>query len=635
VPDSDQPHPNRLRHFFEGDLSRTLALGMIATFGCLLLIGWNLWGPHQSFQHASAQQERVQRLIASITQLEGQRDAAKIEELTRSLDAHLRGELDASEKRIETAIALSILAGAVLLVMWVAVIRSVRRSLSISADELSERRALEEKLQNAQRLESLNVLAGGIAHDFNNLLTGILSNAGTARRKLAANEAAQQHLSEIVRGSKIAAHLTGQLLAYAGRGQFQVLARDLTAEVREILDLLETSVRTKAKLDLQLADGLPAILVDPTQIQQVLMNLVVNAAESADAEVHVRIETKAIEITENEIRELVPGSPLKPGPVVALDVSDNGSGMDAETLQRIFDPFFTTKSAGRGLGLAASLGIVHRHKGGIRVQSKPGCGTSFRVVFPASSQIVRPMVESPVSDLSGHGVILVVDDDDYILQAVYVALESYGYSVLLANSGAAAIQVFEERSEQIDLVLLDMLMPGMSGEETFGALRAIRPDVKVLLSTGFAPDEAAQKFTDEGLAGFLRKPYDPNQLAGEVQRIIERGHAQPAEQMTEALRDLRTSYREKLPDQLGELTERLRASREPSGSEAFLQAREIAHRIAGTAGSYGFGDIGAALGRIDEALQEVSAEDVEDARWSDIDAALAEIQEHLSPADNP
>jgi signal transduction histidine kinase/CheY-like chemotaxis protein len=635
VPDSNELQSNRLRRFFEGDLARTLALGMAATFACLLLIGWNLWGPHQSFQHASAQQERLQRQLERISQLDGQRKAAKIEELTDSLGAYLHGELDASEKRIDTAIALSILAGAVLLVMWVAVIRTIRRSLAVRTSELGERRALEDKLQDAQRFESLNVLAGGIAHDFNNLLTGILSNAGTARRKLAANEAAQQHLSEIVRGSKIAAQLTGQLLAYAGRGQFQVVARDLTAEVLEIQDLLETAVRTKAKLDLQLADGLPAILADPIQIQQVLMNLVVNAAESADGEVDVRIETKAIEITEHDIRELVPGSQLKPGHGVALDVTDNGSGMDAETLQRIFDPFFTTKAAGRGLGLAASLGIVHRHQGGIRVHSQPGEGTSYRIVFPASDQIVRPSVERPVSDLSGHGVILVVDDDDYILQAVYVALESYGYSVLLANSGAAAIQIFEERSDQIDLVLLDMLMPGMSGEETFVALRGIRPDVKVLLSTGFAPDEAAQRFTDEGLAGFLRKPYDSNQLAGEVQQILERGIGQPEELMDEALRGLRASYREKLPAQLGELTSRLRASREPDGSEAFLQAREITHRLAGSAGSYGLGDIGAALGKIDDALREVSEEEIEDARWSDIEAALVEIQEHFPPGDNP
>jgi len=629
------PISNRLRRFFENNIARALALGTIATFVCLFLIGWNLWGSYQGFQHARTQQPSMQRAIESITQLEDPPDAAEIEALTRTLDAYLREDLDASDERIQTAVALSILSGATLLVMWIAGISAIRRSFATRTSERGERRALEDKLQNAQRLESLNVLAGGIAHDFNNLLTGILSNAGTARRKLAANEAAQQHLSEIVRGSKIAAHLTGQLLAYAGRGQFQVLARDLTAEVREIQDLLETSVRTKAKLDFQLADDLPAILADPIQIQQVLMNLVVNAAESADGAVQVRIETTAIEITEKEIRELAPGSPLKPGRGVALDVTDNGSGMDAKTLTRIFDPFFTTKSAGRGLGLAASLGIIHRHQGGIRVKTQPGEGTSFRVLFPASDQLVPPPVKRPVTDLSGHGVILVVDDDDYILQAVYVALESYGYSVLLANSGAAAIQTYEEQSEQIDLVLLDMLMPGMSGEEVFAALRAIRPDVKVLLSTGFAPDEAAQRFTDEGLAGFLRKPYDPNQLAGEVQRIIERGSEQPDEQMDAALRALRASYREKLPDQLGELTESLRASREPGGSKAFLRAREITHRLAGTAGSYGFADIGAALGKIDDALREVSAEDVENARWSDIDAALAEIREHLPPGNKP
>ncbi len=634
MPDSNQSRPNRLRRFFEGDLSRTLAFGMIATFVCVLLIGWNLWGPHQTVQRASMQQEQLHRLIVSLTELEAHRDDANVAELASALNAYLRGDLDSSQEHMETAIALSIFAGAVLLVMWALVIRSIRRNLPLRAAELSERRALEDKLEYAQRLESLNVLAGGIAHDFNNLLTGILSNAGTARRKLAANDSAQQHLSEIVRGSKLAAHLTGQLLAYAGRGQFQVLARDLTAEVREIQDLLETSARTRANLDFQLAEDLPAILADPIQIQQVLMNLIGNASESGEGGVEVQIRTQAIDLSEDDLREFVPGSPLKPGRYVALDVIDNGSGMDAETIERIFDPFFTTKSAGRGLGLAASLGIIHRHQGGIQVKSRPGEGTSFRVVFPASDQIVRPPAERPVTDLSGHGVILVVDDDDYILQAVYVSLESYGYSVLLANTGAAAIRTFEERSDQIDLVLLDMLMPGMSGEETYRALRAIRHDVKVLLSTGFAPDEAAQRFTDEGLAGFLRKPYDPDQLAGEVQRIIERGSTQPSERMDEALRDLRASYRERLPQQLDELTERLSAAREPDGAAALRQAREISHRLAGTAGSYGLGDIGAELGKIDDALREVAPEDAASARWRDIDAAVSEIRRHLPSGDN-
>ncbi len=587
MPDSSEPRRKRLGRLRELDLSRGLALGMVATLACLLAIARILWDEPRSVRSA------------------------------------------------QSAIALSMLAGALLVAIWIAVARAIRRSRALHASELGERRALEHKLANAQRLESLNVLAGGIAHDFNNLLTGILSNAGTARRKLAANDPAQQHLSEIVRGSKIAAHLTGQLLAYAGRGQFQVLARDLSAEVREIQDLLESAVRTKAKLRFELAEGLPGILADPIQIQQVLMNLVVNAAESADGEVDVRVETKQIEIAEDDLREFVPGSPLEPGRAVALDVRDNGDGMDAETLERIFDPFFTTKSAGRGLGLAASLGIVHRHEGGIRIRSRPGEGTSACIVFPASDQIVRPPVERPVSDLSGHGVILVVDDDDYILQAVYVALESYGYSALLANSGAAAIRIFEEQSDQIDLVLLDMLMPGMSGQETFAALRRIRPDVKVLLSTGFAPDEAAQRFTDEGLAGFLRKPYDPNQLAGEVQQILERGSGQPEEKIDEALRGLRASYREKLPEQFAELTSRLRDSRQADGAEAFDQAREIAHRLAGTAGSYGLADIAAALGRIDDALREVGADDAGRARWADIDAAVAEIRARIPTRDQP
>jgi CheY-like chemotaxis protein len=244
-------------------------------------------------------------------------------------------------------------------------------------------------------------------------------------------------------------------------------------------------------------------------------------------------------------------------------------------------------------------------------------------------------VESPVTDLSGYGVVLVVDDDDYVLQAVYVALESYGYSVLLANSGAAAIELFEEHRDHIDLVLLDMLMPGMSGEETFRALLAIQPDVKVLLSTGYAPDEAAQRFTEDGLVGFLRKPYEPDELAMEVRRIIERGSAMPSEQMQEALSDLRTSYRAKLPEQLAKLAERLRASRQPGGGDALQQARDISHRLAGTTGSYGLGEVHAALEKIDAALLSMIEDQGSSGGWREIDAALAQLEEYLPPATGP
>jgi signal transduction histidine kinase/CheY-like chemotaxis protein len=555
--------------------------------------------------------------------------------LTAVIDERMRKAVQRSERRVIGAGALTVLGAGMLLLAWVGVVALIWRHLAQRERAERDRKYLEAQIQHMQKLESLGVMAGGIAHDFNNLLTGILSNAGTARRKLAASDAAQQHLSEIVQGSKLAAHLTGQLLAYAGKGQFHIVARDLTAEVLEIRDLLETSVRRKAKLDFHLADHLPAILADPTQIQQVLMNIVINASESVDGDVSVRIETHVLDVEEKDVRELVSGSPLAPGRCVAVDVTDTGSGMDPETLERIFDPFFTTKTSGRGLGLAATVGIVHRHGGGIRVTSRLGEGTSFRVIFPASNQLVRPSVESPVTDLSGYGVVLVVDDDDYVLQAVYVALESYGYSVLLANSGAAAIELFEEHRDHIDLVLLDMLMPGMSGEETFRALLAIRPDVKVLLSTGYAPDEAAQRFTEDGLVGFLRKPYDPDELAMEVQRIIERGSAMPSEQMQEALSDLRASYRAKLPEQLAKLAERLRASRQPGGGDALQQARDMAHRLAGTTGSYGLGEVHTVLEKIDAVLLSMIEERGGSESWQEIDAALAQLQEFLPPATGP
>jgi signal transduction histidine kinase/CheY-like chemotaxis protein len=574
-------------------------------------------------------------VMGSAYQVERTRYSAAVAALTRSIEEQLHRDLDHSEKQLQTAVALAAAAIGLLLMVWIGLIGAIRRSLELHAAAVGERQSLEDQIQHAQRLESLSVLAGGIAHDFNNLLTGILSNAGTARRKLAASDEVQHHLSEIVQGSKLAAHLTGQLLAYAGKGQFHIVARDLTAEVLEIRDLLETSARRKAKLDFQLADHLPAILADPTQVQQVLMNLVINASESVDGDVSLRIETQALDVTEADLRELVSGSPLTPGRCVALDVTDTGSGMDSATLERVFDPFFTTKTSGRGLGLAATLGIVHRHGGGIRVTSRPGEGTCFRVIFPTSDQLVRPPVERPVTDLSGYGVVLVVDDDDYILQAVHVALESYGYSVLLANSGAIAIELFEEQRDQIDLVLLDMLMPGMSGEETFRALRAIQPDVKVLLSTGYAPDEATQKFTEEGLAGFLRKPYDPDELASEVQRIIERGSGMQSEQMQDALADLRTSYRAKLPEQLEQLVERLRASRQPGGGDSLQHARDISHRLAGTTGSYGFGEIHNALEKIDAVLLSMIENGADAGRWEEIDTELARLQERLPSATAP
>jgi signal transduction histidine kinase/CheY-like chemotaxis protein len=563
-------------------------------------------------------------------------DSAGLAFLTHAIDKQLGREVARLEERTTTTHLAALSGMGLLLLLWTALANAIRRSLAAHRQAERESRSLAERIQSAQRLESLNVLAGGIAHDFNNLLTGILSNAGTARRKLPANDSAQQHLNEIVQGSKLAAHLTSQLLAYAGKGQFEIVARDLSAAVSEIQDLLETSVRRKAKLTYDLFDRLPAIQADPSQLHQALMNLVLNAAESIEGEVDVTVRTRVLDLNETDIRELVPGSSLEPCRCVALEVEDFGWGMDRETLDRVFIPFFTTKSGGRGLGLAATLGIAHRHGGGMHVSSELGRGTLFRVLFPASDAIVAHESERPVSDLSGHGVVLVVDDDDYILQAVYAMLESYGYSVRLANTGRQAIEIYTEHCDEIDLVLLDMSMPGMNGEETFRELRGIRSHVRVLLSTGYAPDEAAQRFTDTGLAGFLRKPYDAEELGGAIKRILDRQpNAGPTGRLDQAMMGLRASYERKLPEKLEELAEALRLARGRNTTEATENARVLSHRLAGTSGSYGLALVSAELDRIESSLRALVQDPAglpdgrADELWTAIDEsqlALRELQ---------
>ena len=496
------------------------------------------------------------------------------------------------------------------------------RDLTRRRQNEEARRKLEARIQDAQKAESLAVLAGGIAHDFNNLLTGILSHAGTARRQLAPDSSVQQALAHVVQGSKLAAHLTGQLLAYAGKGSFEVRPLDLSAEVRGLESLLQSQVRAPARLELDLADPLPAIAADPVQVHQILLNLVINGAESLEENGSVRIRTRAVELSAPEIDELVAGSAAQPGPHVALEVEDNGCGMDAETLGRIFDPFFTTKKTGRGLGLAAALGIVHRHGGSIHVDSSPGAGTRFRVAFPVSEGDPRAVERRAQGDLSGRGLVLVVDDDAYVLQGVYYALESYGYSVILAESGEAAVEFYRRRSEEIDLVLLDMTMPGMGGVETFKALRAIRPDVRVLVATGYDQQEAARQFAHEQLAGFLRKPYDPEDLAAEVKRLLGAAPGVPAEALAlDPLEALRASYRRELPEKLDALEAAVRAARDGGDRD---EARDLAHTLKGTCGFYGFDTLSTALEGVEERLG--SAEEVD---WDELDQALHRTRSSL------
>jgi signal transduction histidine kinase len=389
---------------------------------------------------------------------------------------------------------------------------------------MEERARQEERLRQTQKLESLGVLAGGIAHDFNNLLTGVLGNASLALDVIPAGSSLAPLLTNVVQASERAANLTRQLLAYAGKGRFFIQRLDLSQQVREISSLIQLSIPRTVQVRLELAPDLALIEGDAAQIQQVIMNLVINAAE-AIPEGHVGtvlITTGMQDIDAAYIQSIFGDADLAPGNHVCLEVHDTGTGMDTTTLGRIFDPFFTTKFTGRGLGLAAVLGIVRGHKGGVKVYSEPGQGTTFKILFPATAdkQIDRAEAEGVRAASSGTGTVLVIDDEEIVRRTARATLERFGYSVLEAENGELGVSLFRERSRDIAVVLLDMTMPVMSGEEAFRHLRSIRQDVKVILSSGYNEVEAVRRFTGKGLAGFLQKPYTGTKLAEKIRSIL-------------------------------------------------------------------------------------------------------------------
>lgn len=398
-----------------------------------------------------------------------------------------------------------------------------RGYLEINTD-VTERRRIEEQLRHTQKLESLGVLAGGVAHDFNNLLTGILGNASLALDSFASHHPDRVLLEEVMRAAERAADLTRQLLAYAGKGRFVMRTIDLSALVREIGGLVQTSIPKAVQLRLQLTDHLPGIDADPGQLQQIVMNLVINGAEAIGPEGGtVLVQTGVQQVDDQYIQTMSSETELlRPGQYVSMEVHDTGSGMPEETLAKIFDPFFTTKFAGRGLGLSAVLGIVRAHKGALKVYSKPGNGTTFKVLFPASA---NPLGNQPLpfaGSLAGTGTILVVDDEEIVRQTARHTLEKFGYKTLTAQDGANAVDLYRGQPHAIGLVLLDLTMPVMSGEEALRHMQMINPNVRVLLTSGYNEVEAVQRFSGKGLAGFIQKPYTASALAEKVKEALVR-----------------------------------------------------------------------------------------------------------------
>ncbi|MCP4203621.1 MAG: PAS domain-containing protein, partial [bacterium] len=392
----------------------------------------------------------------------------------------------------------------------------------IRAEE--ERRQLENQMRESQKLESLGVLAGGIAHDFNNLLVSVLGGTELALQYIDSSSPAREHLEDVMTAADRAADLANQMLAYSGKGQFMVEPTDLSVLIREISQLVEVSVSKKIRVALELAEDLPAVQVDVTQIRQIALNLVTNAAEAiGDKAGTISIATGSVHWARDYLAEGYAADEARDGVYVYMEVTDSGAGMDSQTRENIFDPFFTTKSTGRGLGLAAVLGIVRGHKGAIRVESEPNLGTTIRVLLPASDQTPTQRAPEPVPDeeWQGNGTILLADDEPTVRSVAHAMLSRLGFKVLVAEDGKEGVEMFRRHADEIVLVVLDLAMPTMGGEEAFREIRRIKSDAKVVLSSGFTEQDTTNRFADRGLAGFIQKPYRLAELTRTIRAALE------------------------------------------------------------------------------------------------------------------
>lgn len=384
-------------------------------------------------------------------------------------------------------------------------------TLRIEAEE--QARELERRLLHAQKLESLGVLAGGVAHDFNNLLTGILGHASLARRQLPdGDERTSESLEQIELLARRAAELTRQLLSYSGRGSFVIEPVDLGEVVEETVAMLGVAVSRTTTLVVERAPNLPRIEADRTQIQQIAMNLLTNAGEA--------LEGRAGKVTLRLFSTPLPALDVPAATrEVILEVEDTGRGMDAGVRERLFDPFFTTKGTGRGLGMSAVLGIVRAHRGRIEVRSVPNAGSIVVVAFPAidAPRPTSRIAPSRPAESARGGTVLVVDDEHGVRTAVAAILRHAGFTVLLARDGTEGLAMFDRHKAEIALVLLDLTMPGLSGPDTFRALRERSTAIPVIITSGFSAQHDA---SIEDASAFLQKPYTADELERTVIAVL-------------------------------------------------------------------------------------------------------------------
>jgi PAS domain S-box-containing protein len=398
--------------------------------------------------------------------------------------------------------------------------RGVLRDVSDRKEAEAEKKKIEVQVQQAQKMESIGTLAGGIAHDFNNILMGIQGNASLMAIKTDPGHPGYEKIKNIETYVENGTELTRQLLGFARRGKYHAITTDIN-------DVIEKSARmfgrTKKEIRIQM-DLVPEIWtveVDRGQIEQALLNLYVNAWQAMPDGGSLSIKTENVVLD----ADFINSQPYKveAGDYTKITVTDSGIGIDKETQARIFEPFFTTKEMGRGtgLGLASVYGIIKNHGGYINVYSETGQGTTFTIYLPASAKAIQPEVKTVTPTVvTGNGIILLIDDEKMIIDVGQELLQELGYDVLTASSGQEAIEIYRQKSTQVDLVIMDLIMPGMSGGETYDRLKEINTHVKVLLSSGYSINGQAAKIMERGCDGFIQKPFNINQLSEKIQGII-------------------------------------------------------------------------------------------------------------------
>ena len=386
--------------------------------------------------------------------------------------------------------------------------------------DISERKLLEERFFQAQKMESIGLLAGGLAHDFNNILGGILGYASWLKTNIKSDDPFFRPVDTIQKSASRAAELTAQLLAFARGGKYDIRPSNLNSVIVESLKILAGTLDKSITIETRLDESLPTVEIDVGQIQQVLMNLCVNARDAMPGGGRLTIQSSLAKLSEGDVRSQVD---VKPGWFAVMAVSDTGMGMDESVRKRIFEPFFTTKEKGKGTGLGLSMvyGVVKNHGGFVNVYSETGEGATFKVYLPLSGkpEIMESVVETEMA--RGHETVLVIDDEEAIRQVVADILGSYGYRVRLAADGEEGVAVYRSQARQIDLVILDMVMPRQGGRETFLKLKEINPKVRVLFSTGYSQNEKVNEILALGVKGFIQKPYQVKDLLAKVREILD------------------------------------------------------------------------------------------------------------------